>query len=119
ACGKFRFFDKDLGSIGGIPRLLDIGQCNDAYSAIKIAEALAGAFKTDVNGLPLTLVLSWFEQKAVAILLSLLSLNIKGMYIGPTPPAFLSKNVFSVLHEKFDLRLISNPKDDLDKILRK
>jgi len=119
ACGKYRFNKLDFGDIDGIPRLLDIGQCNNAYSAIKIAEALAGAFKTDVNGLPLTLVLSWFEQKAVAILLSLLSLNIKGMYIGPTPPAFLSKNVFSVLHEKFDLRLISNPKDDLDKILKK
>jgi hydroxylamine reductase len=109
----------DFGNIEGIPRLIDLGQCNNAYSAIKIADALAGAFKTDVNGLPLTLILSWFEQKAVAILLSLLYLNIKGMYIGPTPPAFLSKNVFSVLQEKFDLKLISSPKNDIDRILKK
>ena len=119
ACGKYRFNKLDFGNIDGIPRLIDVGQCNDAYSAIKIAEALAGAFKTDVNGLPLTLVLSWFEQKAVAILLSLLYLNIKGMYIGPTPPAFLTKNVFGVLQEKFDLRLVTNPKDDIDAILKK
>ncbi len=119
ACGKYRFNKLDFGNIDGIPRLIDVGQCNNAYSAIKIAEALAGAFKTDVNGLPLTLVLSWFEQKAVAILLSLLYLNIKGMYIGPTPPAFLSKNVFNLLKEKFDLRLITNPKDDLAEILKK
>jgi len=119
ACGKYRFNKTNFGEIGGIPRLIDIGQCNNAYSAIKIAEALAGAFKTDVNGLPLTLVLSWFEQKAVAILLSLLYLNIKGMYIGPTPPAFLSKNVFALLQEKFDLRLISDPKDDIVKALKK
>ena len=109
ACGKYRFNKLDFGSIDGIPRLIDVGQCNNAYSAIKIAGALASAFKTDLNNLPLTLVLSWFEQKAVAILLSLLYLNIKGMYIGPTPPAFLSKNVFNLLQEKFDLRLISSP----------
>ena len=119
ACGKYRFNKLDFGDIDGIPRLIDVGQCNDAYSAIKIVEALAGAFKTNANGLPLTLVLSWFEQKAVAILLSLLYLNIKGMYIGPTPPAFLSKNVFGVLQEKFDLRLGTNPKDDLAKALKK
>ena len=119
ACGKYRFNKLDFGNIDGIPRLIDVGQCNNAYSAIKIAETLASAFKTDVNGLPVTLVLSWFEQKAVAILLSLLYLNIKGMYIGPTPPAFLSKNVFNLLREKFDLKLITNPKDDLETILKK
>jgi len=119
ACGKYRFNKLDFGDIDGIPRLIDVGQCNNAYSAIKIAETLASAFKTDVNGLPVTLVLSWFEQKAVAILLSLLYLNIKGMYIGPTPPAFLSKNVFNLLREKFDLKLITNPKDDLETILKK
>ncbi|MFH1854531.1 MAG: hydroxylamine reductase [Candidatus Omnitrophota bacterium] len=116
ACGKYRFNKLDFGSIDGIPRLLDVGQCNNAYSAIQIAAALAGAFKTDVNGLPLTLVLSWFEQKAVAILLSLLYLGIKGIYIGPTPPAFISKNVFKILQDKFDLRLIGEPKKDLETI---
>ncbi|MFA5388191.1 MAG: hydroxylamine reductase [Candidatus Omnitrophota bacterium] len=119
ACGKYRFNKLDFGDIGGIPRLLDVGQCNNAYSAVKIAQALAGAFKTDLNSLPLTLVLSWFEQKAVAILLSLLYLDIRGMYIGPTPPAFLSKNVFALLQKKFDLRLTANPKDDLERILKK
>ncbi|MFH1478297.1 MAG: hydroxylamine reductase [Candidatus Omnitrophota bacterium] len=118
ACGKYRFNKLDFGNIGGIPRLLDIGQCNNAYSAIQIAAALAKAFNTDVNGLPLTLILSWFEQKAVAILLTLLYLNIKGMYIGPTPPAFISKNVFKVLQDKFDLRLIGEPKKDLEDILK-
>ena len=117
ACGKYRFNKLDFGSIDGIPRLLDIGQCNNAYSAVQIALALASAFKTDVNGLPLTLVLSWYEQKAVAILLSLLYLDIKGMYIGPTPPAFISGNVFKVLQEKFDLKLIGEPKKDLENIL--
>ncbi|MFH1782268.1 MAG: hydroxylamine reductase [Candidatus Omnitrophota bacterium] len=117
ACGKYRFNKLDFGDIEGIPRLIDIGQCNNAYSAIQIAAALAKAFNTDVNGLPLTLVLSWFEQKAVAILLSLLYLNIKGMYVGPTPPAFISKNVFSVLQDKFDLRLIGEAKKDLETIL--
>ncbi|NQV04782.1 MAG: hydroxylamine reductase, partial [Candidatus Omnitrophica bacterium] len=119
ACGKYRFNKLDFGTIDGIPRLLDIGQCNNAYSAIQIASALAKAFGTDVNGLPLTLVLSWFEQKAVAILLSLLYLGIKGMYIGPTPPAFISKNVFKLLQENYDLRLISEPKKDLDVILKR
>jgi len=117
ACGKYRFNKLDFGDIDGIPRLLDIGQCNNAYSAIQIALALAGAFKKDVNSLPLTLVLSWYEQKAVAILLSLLYLNIKGMYIGPTAPTFISKNVFKVLQDKFDLRLISDPRKDLDATL--
>ncbi len=117
ACGKYRFNKLDFGDIEGIPRLIDVGQCNNAYSAIQVALALAGAFNCGVNELPLTLVLSWFEQKAVAILLTLLHLNIKGMYIGPTPPAFLSKNVFALLQEKFDLKLIGRPKEDLNKIL--
>ena len=118
ACGKYRFNKLDFGAIDGIPRLLDIGQCNNAYSAVQIAGALAGAFKTDVNGLPLTFVLSWFEQKAVAILLSLLYLGIKGMYVGPSAPAFISNNVFKVLQDKFDLRLIGEPKKDLEGILK-
>ncbi|MBU1147481.1 MAG: hydroxylamine reductase [Candidatus Omnitrophica bacterium] len=119
ACGKYRFNKLDFGDIDGIPRLLDVGQCNNAYSAIQIAAALAKAFNTDVNGLPLTLVLSWFEQKAVAILLSLLYLGIKGMYIGPTPPAFISKNVFEVLQKNFDLRLTGEPQKDLKEILER
>lgn len=118
ACGKYRFNKLDFGTIDGIPRLLDVGQCNNAYSAVQVALALADAFKRDVNSLPLTLVLSWYEQKAVAILLSLLYLNIKGMYIGPTPPAFISGNVFKVLQEKFDLKLISEARKDLDAILK-
>ncbi len=117
ACGKYRFIDQDLGTIDGIPRLIDIGQCNNAYSAIQIAAALAGAFNCGVNDLPLSLVLSWYEQKAVAILLTLLSLGIKGMRVGPTPPAFITPNVFSVLQEKFDLKLITTPEEDLKAIL--
>jgi len=119
ACGKYRFNELDFGSIDGIPRLIDIGQCNNAYSAIQVAVALSKAFNCTVNDLPLTLVLSWFEQKAVAILLSLLYLNIKGIYIGPTPPAFISRNVFGVLQEKFDLKLITTPAEDLNNILTK
>lgn len=119
ACGKYRFNKIDFGEVEGIPRLLDIGQCNNAYSAIQVASVLAEAFKTDVNGLPLTLILSWFEQKAVAILLSLLYLGIKGMYIGPTSPAFVSDNIFKILQDKFDLRLIGDPKKDLETILKK
>jgi hydroxylamine reductase len=118
ACGKYRFNKLDFGEIDGIPRLIDIGQCNNAYSAIQVALALSKAFNCSVNELPLTLVLSWFEQKAVAILLSLLYLNVKGIYVGPTPPAFISSNVFAVLKEKFDLKLISTPKEDLKKILK-
>ena len=118
ACGKYRFNKLDFGEIEGIPRLIDVGQCNNAYSAVQVAVALSQAFNCGVNDLPLTLVLSWFEQKAVAILLSLLYLNIKGIYIGPTPPAFISKNVFSVLQEKFDLRLVSSPDEDLKKIFK-
>ncbi len=167
ACGKYRFNKLDFGDIEGIPRLIDLGQCNNAYSAIQVAVALAKVFSCAVNELPLTLVLSWFEQKAVAILLTLLYLNIKGIYmgllrnvsklsfsgltgesrnfyrrafrfldsrfrgndgfkvfrnspyIGPTPPAFVSRNVFTVLQDKFDLRLISAPGEELKKILKK
>jgi hydroxylamine reductase len=119
ACGKYRFNKLDFGEIEGIPRLIDLGQCNNAYSGVQIALALAKAFGCGVNDLPLTLVLSWFEQKAVAILLSLLYLGIKGIYIGPTPPAFISRNVFSVLQDKFDLKLISTPDQDLKTILKK
>ncbi len=106
ACGKFRFFDHDLGEVAGIPRLLDVGQCNDAYSAIRIAVALAEAFDTDVNGLPLSIVLSWYEQKAVAILLTLLYLGIKDMRLGPTLPAFISPGVLDVLVKNYGLRPI-------------
>ncbi|SBV92142.1 Hydroxylamine reductase [uncultured delta proteobacterium] len=117
ACGKFRFFDKQLGSIGGIPRLLDVGQCNDAYSAVKIALALADAFKCGVNDLPLSLVLSWYEQKAVAILLSLLALGVKGVRLGPSLPAFLSPAVLQVLVSTFDIKPIGTPDEDLKAIL--
>jgi hydroxylamine reductase len=117
ACGKFRFFDKDLGDIGGIPRLLDVGQCNDAYSAIKIAEALAGAFECGVNDLPLSMVLSWYEQKAVVILLSLLHLGIKNIRLGPSLPAFISDNVLKVLVENFNIMPITSADEDLKDIL--
>ncbi len=117
ACGKFRFFDKKLGDIGGIPRLLDVGQCNDAYSAVQIAVALANAFDCGVNDLPLSLVLSWYEQKAVAILLTLLHLGIKGIRLGPTLPAFITPNVLNVLVENFDIKPISTPDEDLQAIL--
>ena len=117
ACGKYRFNDLDLGSIGGLPRLMDMGQCNDAYSAIQVALALAEAFACGVNDLPLTLVLSWYEQKAVCILLTLLSLGIKNIYLGPTPPAFFSENVLKVLVDKFNIKLISTPDEDLKAIL--
>ena len=117
ACGKFRFFDKKLGDIGGIPRLLDMGQCNDAYSAIQVAVALAKAFDCGVNDLPLSLVLSWYEQKAVAILLTLLHLGIKNMRLGPTLPAFLTPNVLNFLVENYDIKPISTPEEDLKAIL--
>jgi len=117
ACGKYRFNDLDLGEIGGLPRIMDMGQCNDAYSAIQVAVALAGAFECGVNELPLTLVLSWYEQKAVCILLTLLSLGIKNIYIGPSLPAFFSPNVLNVLVEKFNLTPISTPEEDLKAIL--
>lgn len=113
ACGKYRFNKLDFGTVAGLPRLLDIGQCNDVYSAILIANALSDAFDTDVNGLPLSLIVSWYEQKAVADLLALLSLGIKNIYLGPTLPAFLSPNVLQYLVDTFQLRLISNPEDDI------
>jgi hydroxylamine reductase len=117
ACGKYRFNDMYLGSIGGLPRVMDMGQCNDAYSAIQVAIALADVFKCSVNDLPLTLVLSWYEQKAVCILLTLLSLDIKNIYIGPSLPAFISPNVLGVLVDMFGLKPISTPEDDLKAIL--
>ncbi|MDI6796872.1 MAG: hydroxylamine reductase [Desulfatibacillaceae bacterium] len=117
ACGKFRFFDKELGDIGGIPRLLDVGQCNDAYSAIQIAVALSEAFGVGVNDLPLSMVLSWYEQKAVAILLTLLHLGIKGIRLGPSLPAFITPNVLGVLVKNFDIKPISTPDEDLKAIL--
>lgn len=119
ACGKYRFNDLDLGEIDGIPRILDMGQCNDAYSAVKVALALADAFGCSVNELPLTLVLSWYEQKAVCILLSLLSLGIKNMYLGPTLPAFMSETVVKTLVDSFGLRPITEPEQDLDAILNR
>jgi hydroxylamine reductase len=117
ACGKFRFFDKDLGAIGSIPRLLDIGQCNDAYSAIQIAVALSKAFNIGVNELPLSMVLSWYEQKAVAILLTLLHLGIKNIRLGPSLPAFITANVLNVLVKNFNIMPISTPDEDLKAIL--
>jgi hydroxylamine reductase len=117
ACGKYRFNDLDQGTVGGLPRLLDIGQCNDAYSAIKIALALADAFKCGVNDLPLSMVLSWYEQKAVCILLTLLALGIKNIRLGPTLPAFISPNVLGVLVEQFGLKPITTPEADLKAIL--
>ena len=118
ACGKYRFNKLEFGEVAGLPRLLDVGQCNDAYSAVRIATALADAFDTDVNGLPLSLIISWYEQKAVADLLALLSLGIKGIYLGPTLPAFLSPNVLQYLVDTFDLRPISTPDDDLKSCLQ-
>ena len=117
ACGKYRFNDLDLGTIGGLPRIMDMGQCNDAYSAIKVAMALAEAFGCGVNDLPLTLVLSWYEQKAVCILLTLLHLGIKNIYLGPTLPAFLSANVAAYLVENFDIHPTTTPEQDLKAIL--
>ena len=117
ACGKFRFFDKQLGSIGGIPRLLDIGQCNDAYSAVKIAMALAEAFECGINDLPLSIILSWYEQKAVAILLSLLSLGVKNIHLGPSLPAFVTPNILNFLVENFAIKPITTPDEDLKAIL--
>jgi hydroxylamine reductase len=117
ACGKFRFNKHDFGSIDGIPRLLDIGQCNDAYSAIQIASALAGAFNCGVNDLPLSMVLSWYEQKAVAVLLSLLHLGIKNIRLGPSLPAFVTPSVLSVLVEKFNIQPITTVDTDLQAML--
>jgi len=117
ACGKFRFFDKDLGTIEEIPRLLDIGQCNDAYSAVKIAQALADAFNIGINELPLSMVLSWYEQKAVAILLSLLHLGVKNIRLGPSLPAFITPNILNVLVEKFNIMPITTAEEDLKAIM--
>ena len=117
ACGKYRFNKLNFGDIDGIPRLIDIGQCNNAYSAIQVALALAKAFNCGVNDLPISMILSWFEQKAVAILLTLLHLGIKGIRLGPTPPAFVSPNVLKVLQDSFDLKLITTPKEDIRAIL--
>lgn len=116
-CGKYRFNYMDLGEIDGIPRLLDMGQCNNAYSAIQVAVALAGAFNCGVNDLPLSLVLSWFEQKAVSILLTLLHLGVKNIRIGPTAPAFLTPNVLKVIQDSYNLKLITTPDQDLKEIL--
>ncbi len=117
ACGKYRFNDLDLGTIGGFPRIMDMGQCNDAYSAIRVAVALSEAFKCGVNDLPLTLVLSWYEQKAVCILLTLLHLGIKNILLGPTLPAFVSPNVLNFLVEHYNIAPIGTPEADLKKIL--
>jgi hydroxylamine reductase len=116
-CGKYRFNYLDLGEIEGIPRLIDIGQCNNAYSAIQVAQALANAFGCSINELPLSLVLSWFEQKAVAILLTLFHLGIKNIRIGPSAPAFISPNVLKILQAEFNLQLITTPEEDLKAIL--
>lgn len=117
ACGKYRFNDLDLGTIGGLPRLLDMGQCNDAYSAIKVAVALSEAFQCSVNELPLSMVLSWYEQKAVCILLTLLHLGIKNILLGPSLPAFISPNVLNYLVETYNIAPITTPEKDLKKLL--
>jgi hydroxylamine reductase len=116
-CGKYRFNDIDFGTLGGLPRLMDMGQCNDAYSAIKVAVALAEAFECDVNDLPLTLVISWFEQKAVSVLLTLLYLGIKNILLGPSLPAFVSPNVLQYLVDNYGIAPVSTPEQDLAKIL--
>ena len=118
ACGKYRFDDLDLGTIGGLPRLMDMGQCNDAYGAIKVAAALAEAFQCGLNELPLSMVLSWYEQKAVCILLTLLHLGIKNIRLGPTLPAFVSPNVLNYLVENFGIQPITTPEEDLKAILK-
>ena len=117
ACGKYRFNDLELGNIGPFPRLMDMGQCNDAYSAIKVAVALADAFRCGVNDLPLSMILSWYEQKAVCILLTLLHLGIKNIKLGPTLPAFLSPNVLNYLVEHFAIAPVTTPEADLKEIL--
>ena len=117
ACGKYRFNKLEFGDIGGIPRLLDVGQCNDAYSAIQIAVALAGAFECGVNDLPLSMILSWYEQKAVVILLTLLHLGIKNIKLGPSLPAFITPNVLNFLVENFNIAPITTAEQDLKQIL--
>ncbi len=118
ACGKYRFNDLDVGTIGGLPRIMDMGQCNDAYSAIKVAVALAEAFECNVNDLPLSMVLSWYEQKAVCILLTLLHLGIKNIILGPSLPAFVSPNVLSFLVENYGISPITTPEQDLKMLLK-
>ncbi|MGZ8250485.1 MAG: hydroxylamine reductase, partial [Methylomagnum sp.] len=118
-CGKFRFNRHEFGDIGGIPRLLDIGQCNDSYSAIKIAVALAEAFECGVNDLPLSLMVSWFEQKAVAVLLTLLALGIRGIRLGPTLPAFLTPTLLAELSARFDLKAATTAEADLEAVFGK
>ena len=117
ACGKYRFNDLDIGTIGGLPRIMDMGQCNDAYSAIRVAVALAEAFGCGVNDLPLSMILSWYEQKAVCILLTLLYLGIKNIRLGPSLPAFISPNVLNYLVENYNIAPISTPEEDLKTIL--
>ena len=117
ACGKYRFNDLDLGEVGGLPRLMDMGQCNDAYSAIRVAVALAEAFGCGVNELPLSMVLSWYEQKAVCILLTLLYLGIRDIRLGPTLPAFVSPGVLKFLIDNYNIKPISTPEEDLAAIL--
>jgi hydroxylamine reductase len=117
ACGKFRFNDRDFGTIGGIPRLLDAGQCNDAYSVIAIASALANAFNCTIHNLPVSIVLSWYEQKAVTVLLALLSLKLKGIRIGPSLPAFISPAVLDILVKEFDIKPVTTPENDLAMML--
>jgi hydroxylamine reductase len=117
ACGKFKFFRHQLGEINGIPRLLDVGQCNDTHSAVQIALALAKAFDTDVNSLPLSFIISWYEQKAVSVLYSLLSLGIKDIHLGPTLPAFITPNILNVLVKNYNLTPNGTPEGDLKKIL--
>ena len=119
ACGKYRFNDLDLGTVAGFPRIMDVGQCNDAYSAIQIAVALANAFGCGVNDLPLSFVLSWYEQKAVCILLTLLHLGIKNILLGPSLPAFISPNVLKILVDQYNIGPISTPDEDLKKLLKK
>jgi hydroxylamine reductase len=117
ACGKYRFYDKDLGTVDGLPRLLDMGQCNDSYSAIQVALALADAFEVEVNELPLSLIISWYEQKAVAVLLALLHLGIKNIRLGPTLPAFMTEDVRQFIIDTFELKPITTPEEDLAEIV--
>ena len=117
ACGKYRFNDLDLGTIGGLPRLMDMGQCNDAYGAIQVAVALANAFGCGVNDLPLSMVLSWYEQKAVCILLTLLHLGIKNILLGPTLPAFISPNVLKILVDTYNISAVTTPEADMARCL--
>ena len=117
ACGKFRFNDLDLGDIEGIPRLIDLGQCNDAIVALEVAQALAGLFGVAVNDLPLTLVISWMEQKAVAILWSLFALGLKGIYLGPILPGWINADMLKILVDKYDVKLISTPDEDIRRMM--